>query len=153
ENKELLKELHRLGLKRVLWGVESADDGVLKALNKHLTLEQIDETLAVSHEAGMENFALLMAGMPEEGPEEAKKTRDKVAEWLEKGLVQHFQILPLCLLPGTPLYDRAQKEGWYYQPDPFQFEVTGGTPWLTQGEIADHLWKMREIGKPYGAFM
>lgn len=148
-----LAQLAEDGLVRVMWGVESADVGVLCALNKGITPEAIEETLLTAHQAGIENHVYLMAGMPEEGPEQADTTAKALERWLREGLVQHFQVTTMTPMPGTEVYRRAQEEGWLHAGDPFQYRATGGTPWLSQAEIIQHQNRLRSIGRPYHAFI
>lgn len=150
---DALRELVSAGLKRVMWGVESADVGVLQALNKGTTPEAIEETLRTAHAAGIENHVYLMVGMPEEGPEEAERTYRALEGWLKGGIVRRFQATAMTPMPGTPIYHQAQTEGWLSEGDPFQFHVTGGTPWMSQAEIADYQSRLIRLGREYDAFI
>jgi len=147
----LLYELARHGLKRVMWGVESFSDKVLAAANKQLTCEQIMETLKLSHQAGIENFAFIMAGMPEETPEAASATFSTLKTVLTVKLVQKVQVTPCTPMPGTALYKQAEAEGWLFEGDPFQYSVTGGTPWMSQAEIAEYVQGLRRLARSHGA--
>lgn len=148
-----LLALRTKGLRRIMWGVESADVGVLRAMKKGIMPEDIERTLEVAHEAGIENFVYLMAGMPEEGPEQADVTAKALERWLRDGLVQHFQVTAMTPMPGTEVYEQAKNEGWLHPGDPFQFRVGGGTPWMSQAEIVQHQNRLIQIGRPYGAFI
>lgn len=148
-----LRELVAAGLKRVMWGVESADVGVLQALQKGTTPEAIEETLRTAHDAGIENHAYLMVGMPEEGPEEAERTYQALKGWLAEGIVRRFQATAMTPMPGTPIYAQAQAEGWLSGGDPFQFRATGGTPWMSQAEIIAHHNRLIHLGREYDAFI
>ncbi len=147
----ILKELAARGLKRVMWGVESFSDAVLAAMNKDLSVASVMETLDVSHEAGIENFIFLMGGMPEETPERAEETARALESLLSQGIVQKVQVTPCTLMPGTALYEQAARDGWLHSSDPFQYNVGGGTPWMSQGEIAAHIQTLRRVAAQYGA--
>jgi radical SAM superfamily enzyme YgiQ (UPF0313 family) len=149
----LLRYLSHGGLERVMWGVESADAGVLRSMNKGITPDDIEETLQITHEAGIENFVYLMAGMPEEGPEQADVTAKALERWLKDGVVQHFQVTAMTPMPGTVVYEQAKRDGWLHEGDPFQFHVAGGTPWMSQAEIIQHQNRLISIGRPYHAFI
>ncbi len=149
-HKVLLTEARARGLKRVMWGVESFSDTVLAAMNKHLTREAIVRTLELSHQAGVENFAFLMAGMPEETPDEAATTREYLRLMLDRGLVQKVQVTPCTPMPGTEFYEQAKRDGWLFEGDPFQFSVAGGTPWMSQAEIAQQVQRLRRLAANYG---
>ena len=147
----ILKELAARGLKRVMWGVESFSDPVLAAMNKDLSVASIMQTLEVSHNAGIENFIFLMGGTPEETPERAEETAKTLEDLLSRGLVQKVQVTPCTLMPGTALYEQAERDGWLHGSDPFQYQVGGGTPWMSQGEIAAHVQKVRRLAAQHDA--
>jgi hypothetical protein len=94
-----------------------------------------------------------MAGMPEEGPEQADVTAKALERWLKDGLVQHFQVTCMTPMPGTQVYEDAKRDGWLHARDPFQYEVGGGTPWMSQAEIIAHRNRLVQIGRPYHAFI
>jgi radical SAM superfamily enzyme YgiQ (UPF0313 family) len=92
-----------------------------------------------------------MTGMPEETSERASQTAVMLERVLSEGLVQKVQVTPCTPMPGTALYQQAQTGGWLHQGDPFQYQVTGGTPWMSQGEIAAHTQKLRQLAGRYHA--
>lgn len=150
-DKPVLAELVAHGLRRVMWGVESFSDKVLQAMNKHLTSDAIFTTLDLSRRAGIENFIFLMAGMPEETTKEASFNLTMLRKMLDIGLVQKVQITPCTPMPGTTFYEQAKREGWLWEGDPFQYTVTGGTPWMSQAEIAEQVQKLRRLATNYNA--
>lgn len=147
----MLEHLAASGLRRVMWGVESFSDPVLEAMDKDLAVDSVMTTLELAHAAGLENFIFLMTGMPEETSERASQTAVMLERVLSEGLVQKVQVTPCTPMPGTALYQQAQTGGWLHQGDPFQYQVTGGTPWMSQGEIAAHTQKLRQLAGRYHA--
>lgn len=151
ESKPILGEIAARGLKRVMWGVESFSDKVLDAMNKHLSPDSIMATLDVSRKAGIENFVFLMAGMPGETPAEAQRTFDGLQATLKSGLVQKVQVTACTPMPGTAFHDQAKHEGWLFPGEPFQDAVNGGTPWMSQAEIAKQVQRLRMLAASYHA--
>lgn len=151
EDKALLTELHAHGLGRVMWGVESFSDKVLRAANKHLHPDEIMTTLEISHRAGIENFIFLMTGMPGETMEDADITYHQLARLLDSGLVQKVQVTPCTPMPGTAFYKQAEEEGWLFEGDHLQYAIAGGTPWMSQGEIAQQTYRLRLLAHSRGA--
>jgi radical SAM superfamily enzyme YgiQ (UPF0313 family) len=147
----VLRELRDMGLRRVMWGIESFANPVLKAIHKDTDKDGILQTLNLSHAAGIENFGFLMTGLPEETPELAASNLEALKLCLETKLLNKIQVLPCTPMPGTELYEQAKANGWLFEGDAFQAEVKGGTPWMSQGEIAEHTMKMRLLGHSYGA--
>ena len=139
------------GLRRVMWGIESFSQPVLDAIHKDITVDDIENTLWASRNAGLENFAFLMAGLPGETPELADVTYRALKVHLENGSIQKVQITPCTPMPGTELYDQAKTEGWLWVGDDYQYAVQGATPWMSQGLLAEHIYRMRELAANYGA--
>ena len=101
---ELLK---KAGCTRISFGVESADEKVLKRLNKNIFLEQVRKVFKKAKAVGMSTLADFMLGCPDETPESTKKTVDFARE-LDPDYVQ-FTLF--TLLPETKLYAEALERG------------------------------------------
>jgi radical SAM superfamily enzyme YgiQ (UPF0313 family) len=145
EYEDSLIQAHHNGLYRVMWGVESFDPTVLKRVNKGVTQEQILTTLRLSRKAGLDNFLFLMAGMPGEDQASADLNYEALRTLIDAGLVQDFQVTPCEPAYGTALYEEAQRDGWYGTYDPHSWDVLSGTPWLSQGRLAEHVGRMRML--------
>ncbi|MCM2266182.1 MAG: B12-binding domain-containing radical SAM protein [Elusimicrobiales bacterium] len=104
---EMLAALKKAGCERISYGVESACDEVLKAMNKRITAAQAREVTALTQRAGIEVFLDFMLGYPGETREQMLRTMAFARE-LDPDYVQ-FAIT--VLIPGTTIYDEALASG------------------------------------------
>lgn len=89
------------------FGLESADNNILKSMNKHITIEQTEKALKLAYDYGLSIQGNFIFGDPEETIETAKKT---LAWWKahpEYAITLNF----ISTYPGTPLYHLALKRG------------------------------------------
>ncbi|MCZ7584394.1 MAG: B12-binding domain-containing radical SAM protein [Deltaproteobacteria bacterium] len=71
---ELLRAMARAGCTRVNFGIESAEDRVLKTLKKKLDLSMVVESMRLAKEAGMDTRGTAMIGNPGDTRETIRKT-------------------------------------------------------------------------------
>ncbi len=76
--RRLLEEMHRRGNRLLLWGVESGSQRLLDLMDKGVKLEEMEQVLRRSHEAGIWNLLFLLLGFPTETAEEWDQTLDLV---------------------------------------------------------------------------
>ena len=100
-NKDLLRNMKRAGCYAVAYGIESASPEILKTLHKDITLEQVEEAVRISREAGLQIIGYFMLGSPGETPETIRQTID-FARNLKLDFAQFSVTTPF---PGTDLYD------------------------------------------------
>lgn len=101
---EIFKEAGGNGLK---FGVESADNGILRRLRKGITIEMVEQTIKNCKELGIKTHLTYCIGLPGDTEETIKKT----IEFAKKN-GDSYQISLAAPFPGTPLYDEAKREGW-----------------------------------------
>jgi len=77
---ELLKKMKDAGCTSIMWGVESASQRILNLINKGTNIEEIQNILEQSHQAGIKNAVYAFGGFPTETEEEYNQTMD----WLKK---------------------------------------------------------------------
>ena len=107
-NEELLIRMKEAGCVQVDFGVESGSQRVLAGLKKGQTPKDIRIAFKLAHKVGLRAFATLMVGSPEEKMADIKKT-----EKLLKEISPDYTHISFCTpLPGTELYEQAQKKGW-----------------------------------------
>ena len=103
-NGEILKAMRRAGCDVIAYGVESGSPDILKGINKHITLEQAEEAIRRTHEAGIRSLAYFMFGSPGETKETVEETI-RFAIKLDPDYAQFSMCTPL---PGSALYERRQ---------------------------------------------
>ena len=106
--KDLAIRMKQAGCWCIFFGMESLDDGILKAINKWITVAQIEEGIKACKEAGIEIRANFILGCPEETPEKAKKMIKRICE-LNPDYVKFNLMTPY---PGNPLYDQVKAGMW-----------------------------------------
>jgi anaerobic magnesium-protoporphyrin IX monomethyl ester cyclase len=109
-SEDLAQLMNRAGCEWVLFGVESADEGILKAIKKGTTPEDVRRGVKVAAEAGINVFNSFILGLPGESWETARKSLAFGDELYQQyGAKYGFHML--SPLPGTEIYERAQDYG------------------------------------------
>ncbi|MBN1552168.1 cobalamin-dependent protein [bacterium] len=104
---ELLKLMKKAGFALVSFGVETGSERLLKMIQKNETMEQIEQAVAWSHEAGLKVRGTLILGLPTETLDDSIAT----INWA-KNLKLDFAKFSLATpYPGTVLFDKALKQG------------------------------------------
>jgi radical SAM superfamily enzyme YgiQ (UPF0313 family) len=104
---ELLKTMRSAGCTDIWYGIESADQRVLDANNKKTTLEEIENAVKLTNQAGikvMGNFIVGLLG-------ETQESLDKMMKFIERKEVIPCSIKYLTPFPGSYIYDQALKKG------------------------------------------
>ena len=112
-NEEILKAMKKAGCHLILFGVESADENILKNINKRISLEQVREVVEICRKIGIETRASFMIGNSGETEETIKKTIDFAID-LDPDEVQ-FNIT--TAYPGTELFKWADEMGYILDKD------------------------------------
>jgi anaerobic magnesium-protoporphyrin IX monomethyl ester cyclase len=105
-DRELLLLMKRAGVHTVSFGIESGNNGVLRQINKHFTIEQAEETVRKTAEAGLTVNCLYMVGNVGETPTTLADTV-RVARRLSDVRWCSY-ALPF---PGTHFYDVCEGHG------------------------------------------
>ena len=127
---EALQAMARAGFKAIMWGIESLSPQVLAAIKKGITPEDVWETLAASHEAGIKNWGFFMVGCPGEHTEDFQLTVKGIAALQGKGLLDYKQVNICTPSPGTALWEEAKENGWLVIKSPEKAERFHQTPVL-----------------------
>jgi anaerobic magnesium-protoporphyrin IX monomethyl ester cyclase len=104
-DRELLRHMKQAGCYSVSYGIESASPEIIKTLCKDTTIEQVEEAVAASREAGLLVVGYFMLGSPGETPATIRRTID-FAIRLKVDFAQFAVTTPF---PGTELYDMYMK--------------------------------------------
>jgi len=104
--KETLKAMKLAGCKTIRIGIESADEKVLAATGKGITLEQVKNVTDWASRLGVRAVGYFILGLPHETPESLERTL-RFSRKLDLVYAQFGMLVPL---PGSPLWDMV-KEG------------------------------------------
>ena len=104
---ELLSSMKDAGCIHIGYGFESADDGVLKSMNKKITQSQIQNAIEMTELAGIGVQANFIYGDPAETEETVAKTIGFYKKNCLDHIVHNDYIMPY---PGSPIFDVAKKK-------------------------------------------
>lgn len=107
-NPIMLKYLKEANCFNMGFGLESADNSILKSMEKQLTIEQAEASLRMVTEAGIAISACLIIGDPEETIETAEASFD----WWKNHPEYYIPIRLITPYPGTPIYHYACANGF-----------------------------------------
>ena len=109
-SEDLAQLMNRSGCEWVLFGVESADKGILKTIRKGFTIDEVRRGVKIAAEAGINVFNSFILGLPGESRDTADKSLAFGDELYQKyGAKYGFHML--SPLPGTEIYERAEDYG------------------------------------------
>ena len=107
---DLAKLLKEAGCAWILFGVESADEAILKTINKGITRDKVRAGVRLATESGMKVFNSFILGLPGESPQTARASL-AFAQELNRDYDAKYGFHILSPLPGTELYDKADEYG------------------------------------------
>lgn len=104
---EEIRSLHEMGYDRIVFGIESGDDAVLRRMNKGYEASEIVEQLGKLSEAGMDYAVIFLSGLGGRGYglSHAEKTADIINR------LTPFRVMAagLTLFPDTPLMEDVRQ--------------------------------------------
>jgi radical SAM superfamily enzyme YgiQ (UPF0313 family) len=106
-DRELLRRLKAAGCRRIHFGVESGNPGILRSMKKGITLDQARNAFAWARGEGITTLAYFMVGSPGEGEEEIMDSIDFARE-IDPDFV-HFSVA--TPFPATEFYRLALNKG------------------------------------------
>ncbi len=107
-DEEMLCLMARAGCWMISWGIESANEGILRRVRKGYRPERAAQTLGWAKAAGIKNWGYFIIGLPGETDETARQTIE-LAKKLPLDLALFHIAAPY---PGTPFYQQAVEKGW-----------------------------------------
>lgn len=111
-NETLLKKLKNAGCEFVAFGIESADEKVLKAMKKGTTPDQARVAVRMAKKAGLGVGGFFMIGNPQDSYEAFRKTYNFAKEE-PFDEIRFYNVEPY---PGTELQELINKEGRFFVP-------------------------------------
>lgn len=108
-DQEMLRLMGKAGCWYIAWGIESANEQILKRVHKGYRPEQAVQALQWAHEAGIKNWGYFIVGLPGETVETIQQT------------IAHAKRLPLDIAlfhiaapyPGTPFFFEVLENNWF----------------------------------------
>jgi len=111
-DKEMLHLMSRAGCWFISWGIESANEAILKSIHKGYRQEQVGQALRWAKEAGIRNWGYFIIGLPGETEETIQQT---IA--FSKNLPLDLALFHLAApYPGTPFFFEVLENNWF-RPD------------------------------------
>ncbi len=108
-NYETLKTMRDNGLRLVLVGYESGDQGILDGIKKGIRIEEAREFTANCKKLGITIHGTFILGLPGETPETIRRT----VEYAKQLDLFSIQVSLAAPYPGTELYRQALENGWF----------------------------------------
>jgi len=108
-DEELLRLMARAGCWMISWGIESANEGILRRVRKGYRPERAAQALAWARAARIRNWGYFIIGLPGETDETVRQTIE-LAKRLPLDLALFHIAAPY---PGTPFYQEAKERGWF----------------------------------------
>lgn len=110
-DERLLDKIRAAGGVRLVYGVESPDDEMLRFIHKGVTVAKIERLLRAAHERGIWNHVLLIAGMPHETRAKQDRMMDFLTRTAEQ--VDFYTVSSFYLIASSP---------WGMEPEKFGIE-------------------------------
>lgn len=108
-DEELLQWMGKAGCWLISWGIESANEMVLKRARKGYKKEQAFKALQWANAAGIKNWSYFIIGLPGETEESIRETIDYSKE-LPTDIALFHVAAPY---PGTPFFYDVVENGWF----------------------------------------
>jgi len=104
---ELLPILKNSGLDVMFFGLESADNRILKSMHKGITIAQIETSLKLVYESGIAIYGCFIFGDIEETLETANITMN----WWREHCQYHIHLTLIKPFPGSEIYEKSCQNG------------------------------------------
>ncbi len=102
----LLQRMREAGCEIILYGYESLDQNVLDRADKRITPQEIERTIRLTEEAGIQAGGLFIVGLPGETRESLKKLIS-----FTRKLRTPIRVKYLSAIPGTEIYRSGLSKG------------------------------------------
>lgn len=153
-DKPVLEALREAGCARIHFGIESGNEGVLRALRKGINLDLARDVFKWCRETGIESLAYFMLGSPGEGHKEARDTIDYALS-LD---CDYIHVAVTTPFPGTELYRMGLESGLYTRDYWREFALAPTEDFvpevweenLSRAELVDYMFQLyrKFYGRP-----
>ncbi len=141
-DEELLQLMAKAGCNLISWGIESANEQILRKAAKGYRMEQAPRSLNWAKNAGIKNWGYFIIGLPGETEETIKETI-KFAKDLPLDIALFHVAAPY---PGTPFFFEVLENNWFRADTQWeQVDMDKGTVLDYPGLKAEELeyWQKR----------
>jgi radical SAM superfamily enzyme YgiQ (UPF0313 family) len=108
-DEELLAKMGQAGCWLISWGIESANEMILKRARKGYKKEQAFKALQWAHDAGIKNWGYFIIGLPGETEESIQETM-VYSKQLPLDIALFHIAAPY---PGTPFFYEVVENNWF----------------------------------------
>ena len=127
---DLLKRLHDCGCYYIGYGIESAHNGILKAMKKHITVSQIDHALLTTRKNHIGIQGNLIFG----SRDETLSTAMDSLSWWEKNCFYHIFLARVIPFPGSEDHLNCVEDGTIFNTLDF---IEQGCPQINMSKMTD----------------
>jgi radical SAM superfamily enzyme YgiQ (UPF0313 family) len=112
---ELLRILRRAGCRAVFYGLECANDNILRFINKGITTDQMIRAIEMTKEADIYPMVSIMFGQPGETFDDFFNSLRIALNSInpKKPVPNMASVMPLLTFPGTGIYGYAKQQGYF----------------------------------------
>lgn len=108
-DEEMLTLMAKSGNRLISWGIESANEQILKHARKGAYRDKVERALTWAKKAGIMNWGYFIIGLPGETEETIRQTID-----FSKKLPLDIALFHVAApYPGTPFFFEVVREGWF----------------------------------------
>jgi anaerobic magnesium-protoporphyrin IX monomethyl ester cyclase len=132
---EMLHLMKKSGCVNVVFGLESADNSVLKSMRKAITVEQIERALSLTYEASLMIEAGFIFGDINETKESVENTLNF---WRKHNKMHYLNLTMIYVFPGSHLYKYACSVGIIKDREKF---LRDGCPLINVSKLTDIEYK------------
>lgn len=127
---DLFKIMKEAGCSFAGIGIESADNDILNGMNKHITIEKIENTFINTRKAKIGLFGNFLLG----DKNETFETFSKTLKWYNEHPQYNLNFFKIIVLPGSELYKYAVLNG--YIKDELKY-WEDGFPYINLTKMSD----------------
>ena len=110
-SKELVVRLEKANFKKVMLGLESANEGILRSAHKNITQNDVIKAFQLFSHSSIYLHAFLIVGLPGETLETVMETANFVKNLQKIKYVDYDSLALLTIYPGTEIYEIAKDSG------------------------------------------